>query len=252
MPSLLRLQSTFEPFTADASYHHTIPTSPATKKMSLTRTYAVASTARSKLGREASRADHNLRRLVGHANLLDTLMVDLADAEREQEAWFNSSVSKASPSESRHIQWFDSIQEDFEEDDSDSDSDDESDDGSIYDEDAEILKIPVRRIKTAPVLIESEEIDLSDDEYDAEYDEEFDDEHALVRVPSKHSPPELALDDSDSEDDSMPPSPEQPTMELSEKEKQQLSTALYSKQSQTAPMEDYIMHEPSRPLISAY
>jgi hypothetical protein len=217
--------------------------------MSLTRTYAVASTARSKLGREASRADHNLRRLVGHANLLDTLMIDLADAEREQEAWFNSSVSKASPSESRHIQWFDSIQEDFEED-SDSDSDDESDDGSIYDEDAEMLNMTVRRIRAAPVVIESEEIDSSENEDDAEFDEEFDDEHTLVRIPSRHSPPELALDDSDSEDDSMPPSPDQPTMELSEKERQQLSTALYGK-SQAASM-DYIMHEPQRPLISAY
>jgi len=174
MPSHLRLQSSFEPFVAEASFHQTSPTLPPSKKqkMSLTRTYAVASTARSKLGREASRADHNLRRLVGHANLLDTLMIDLADAEREQEAWFNSSVSKASPSESRHIQWFDSIQEDFEDDDSDSDSDSdaESDDGSIYDEDAEILSIPVRRIRTAPVVIESEEIDLTDDEDEAEYD----------------------------------------------------------------------------------
>lgn len=251
MPSHLRLQSTFEPFTADAHYQ-TSPTLSSAKKqkMSLTRTYAVASTARSKLGREASRADHNLRRLVGHANLLDTLMIDLADAEREQEAWFNSSVSKATPSESRHIQWFDSIQEDFE-DDSDSDSDDESDDGSIYDEDAEILNIPVRRIRAAPVVIESEEI-FSDDEDDAEFDEEFDDEHTLVRVPSRHSPPELALDDSDSEDDSMPPSPDQPTMELNEKERQQLSTALYGNNSQAASMEDYIMHEPQRPLISAY
>jgi hypothetical protein len=254
MPSLLRIQSTFEPFAADASYQTSPTFSPAKKqKMSLTRTYAVASTARSKLGREASRADHNLRRLVGHANLLDTLMIDLADAEREQEAWFNSSVSKASPSESRHIQWFDSIQEEFEDDDSDSDSDsdNESDDGSIYDEDAEILNIPVRRIRTAPVVIESEEIELTDDEDDAEFDEEFDDEHALIRVPSKHSPPELALDDSDSEDDSMPPSPDQPTMELSEKERQQLSTALFGNKSQSASM-DYIMHEPQQPLISAY
>ncbi|KAL1589434.1 hypothetical protein WHR41_01715 [Cladosporium halotolerans] len=256
MPSHLRLQSSFEPFAADATYQ-TSPTLPAAKKqkMSLTRTYAVASTARSKLGREASRADHNLRRLVGHANLLDTLMIDLADAEREQEAWFNQSVSKASPSQSRHIQWFDAIEEDFEDDDSDSDSDAESDDGSVYDEDAEILSIPVRRIRTAPVVIESEEIDLTDDEEDAEYDEENDEEHALTRVPSfpsQHSPPELALDDSDSEDESMPPSPEQPTLELSEKERQQLSTALYGDKSQAASMQDYITHEPQRQLVAAY
>lgn len=253
MPSHLRLQASFEPFEADATYR-TSPTLPAAKKqkMSLTRTYAVASTARSKLGREAGRADHNLRRLVGHANLLDTLMIDLADAEREQEAWFNSSVSKASPSENRHIQWFDAIEEDLEDDDSDSDSDVESDDGSVYDEDAEILSIPVRRIRTPPVVIESDALE-SDDEEDAEFDdEEYDEEHALTRVPSKHSPPELALDDSDSEDESMPPSPDQPTMELSEKEREQLSNALYGDKSQAPSMEDYIMQEPQRPLISAY
>ena len=84
------------------------------------------------------------------------------------------------------------------------------------------------------------------------HDEEYDEEHALTRVPSKHSPPELALDDSDSEDDSMPPSPDQPTMELSEKSRQQLSNALYGNKSQSASMEDYIMHDPQRPLISAY
>jgi hypothetical protein len=41
-------------------------------------------------------------------------------------------------------------------------------------------------------------------------------------------------------------------MELNEKERQQLSTALYGNNSQAASMEDYIMHEPQRPLISAY
>merc|ERR1712000_671825 len=103
------------------------------QKMSLTQTYYIASSARSKLGREASRPDHNLRLLVGHANLLDQLMVDLADAEKEQEAWFNQTVQKASkPDQPKHIQWLDEV---VEEDDSDSEdeSDDESDDGSVYD-----------------------------------------------------------------------------------------------------------------------
>merc|ERR1712230_277093 len=108
MPSHLRLQSSIEePISANATYQ-TSPTLPPAKKqkMSLTQTYYVASTARSKLGREASRADHNLRLLVGHANLLDQLMVDLADAEKEQEAWFNQTVQKASkPEQPKHIQW---------------------------------------------------------------------------------------------------------------------------------------------------
>lgn len=63
--------------------------------MSLTATYYIASSARAKLGKEACKPDHNLRLLVGHANLLDALMLDLHDAEREQEAWFNQTVQKA-------------------------------------------------------------------------------------------------------------------------------------------------------------
>jgi hypothetical protein len=100
MPSHLRLQAQFEPVEAKA-IHQTSPTLPPAKKqkMSLTQTYYVASTARSKLGREAGKADHNLRLLVGHANLLDHLMLELQDAERQQEAWFHESVKAASKPE---------------------------------------------------------------------------------------------------------------------------------------------------------
>ena len=70
MPSHLRLQSSFEePISANAIYHNSAALRPAKKqKMSLTQTYYIASSARGKLGREASKGDHNLRRLVGHAN----------------------------------------------------------------------------------------------------------------------------------------------------------------------------------------
>ena len=172
MTSHLRLQSTFEPVNAKASYHQTSPTLPPAKKqkMSLTQTYYVASTARTKLGQEAQRADHNLRLLVGHANLLDTLMVELADAEREQEAWFNQSVKKASkPEEPRHIQWIDTIAEEDEEDDSDLESDDGSD---IYDEDAEMFSIQVpSRIRSPPVEVSSQEIEDEDMDSDDEFDD---------------------------------------------------------------------------------
>ena len=88
--------------------------------MSITQTYYLAHAARKKLTREASRADHDLRLLVGHANLLDSLMLDLADAEQEQERWFNqtvSGVSKSAPSsDARHIQWAETVVEDPEED----------------------------------------------------------------------------------------------------------------------------------------
>lgn len=214
--------------------------------MSLTQTYYVASTARSKLGVEASRPDHNLRLLVGHANLLDTLMVELADAEREQEAWFNQSVKKASkPEEPRRIQWIDTISE--EEDEESDDSDLESEDGSdVYDEDSEMFDMmPLRKIRSPPVEISSTE--LSDEE-DYDDDDEFDEELTLTRVASKHSPPELTLDsDSESEEESMPSSPEQPAFELSTKERQTITPT-----TNFFDMKDIIMQQtPQQPLIAA-
>ena len=242
MPSHLRIQSNFGT-EAHATYHTTTAQRPAKKaKMSLTQTYYVASAARSKLGKEAGRADHNLRRLVGHANLLDQLMVDLADAERESENWLNQSIREASrPEEPRRVQWMDSIAEDYE---NDAESDDESDDGSDLDEE-EMFALPAK-IKSAPVTISSD---------DAEYDDEEEEEElALTRVASKHSPPELTLDDSDSEseedEDYIPLSPEDALFELTEKERQAITTtAFYDLKSQQG-IEDYIMQQ-QQPLIAA-
>ncbi|PWY68675.1 hypothetical protein BO70DRAFT_366042 [Aspergillus heteromorphus CBS 117.55] len=203
------------------------------KKMSITQTYYLAHTARKKLTREASRADHDLRLLVGHANLLDSLMLELADAEREQERWFNQTVSgvtktTAAEPQPRHIQWAETVVEDPEEDwdpedlsDADSDvSDDDSD--SDYDEDEyeyeSNLYTPVRRRAPSPVAIITEKEVEEDYDSDSDSDFEYDDaedlaELTLTRSPSRQTPPELLLDSSDgeSEDDSMPPSPPQPT-----------------------------------------
>ena len=52
--------------------------------MSITQTYYLSHKARAKLSREAAQPDHDLRLLVGHANLLDSLMLELAEAEQEQ------------------------------------------------------------------------------------------------------------------------------------------------------------------------
>jgi len=257
MPSQLRLQSSFEPITVDATYQTspTLPPAKKQKKMSLTQTYFVASTARSKLGREASKADHNLRRLVGHANLLDQLMVDLADAEREQEAWFNQSVKKASkPEEPRHIQWVDTIPEADEEE--EEEEEDGSDSDSEYDEDMEMFDIPLRKIRSPPVTVSSAEIEEGEEEYDE--DDEYDQDHALMRVAShSHSPPMLIQDeDSDEEDQSMPPSPDMDmTIEFSEKEREAIATTnFYDVKSQRG-LEDYIMQQaqqPQAPVIAAY
>ncbi|WPH02906.1 Hypothetical protein R9X50_00577400 [Acrodontium crateriforme] len=262
MPSGLRLQSTFnEPIDAQATYHTSPSFSPAKKqKMSLTNTYYVASTARSKLGREASRPDHNLRLLVGHANLLDSLMIELADAEREQEAWFNESVKKAAkPNEPRHIQWIDSIAEaeDEEYSDSDADSDASSD---FYDEDEDIFTLALpTKIATAPVIISSSAIEVSDSDEEMDDDDDYDEELNLSRVASRYtlSPPDLTHDssESDSEDDSMPSSPEESNFELSEKDRQSITTtSFYSPKSQSG-LEDYIQQQSqqqSQPLIAAY
>ena len=246
MPSHLRLQSSLEePIVAHATIQ-TSPQLPPKKKqrMSLTSTYMVASTARSKLGREAGRADHNLRRLVGHANLLDSLMIELQEAEREQEAWFNQSVRKASkPEEPRHIQWMDEITE-MEEDESDSDSD-------MDDEEDILFEIPVRKIRAAPVEISSTE--LEEDE-DAEYDEESDDDDlALHRTPSKHSPPELSYEDeeedSDSEDEC--PSPEDTVLELSEKQRQAIATTTFYDTKSQSSIEAYVLQQPQTTIIAA-
>ncbi|KAJ5445292.1 hypothetical protein N7491_001374 [Penicillium cf. griseofulvum] len=211
--------------------------------MSITQTYYLAHTARKKLTREASRADHDLRLLVGHANLLDSLMYDLADAEREQERWFNQTVSGATktsaPSTRQHIQWASTVVEEPEDDwdpedtsdlDSElSDSDSDSDD-SDYDETEFVINTPVRRRRSpSPVahfhedlLKEDEEGDDTDSDF--EYDE--DEELSLTRSPSRQSPPELLADsDGESEDEATPPSPPQPTLESFD-EKEPTTTAI--------------------------
>lgn len=248
MSSHLRMQTSFEQPISTGIYQ-TSPTAslPAKKqKMSLTQSYYIASTARTKLGREAGKSDHNLRLLVGHANLLDTLMVELADAEREQEAWFNNSVQKASPaSEPRHISW--AVDEDMDDDDSDM-SDDDSD---IYDEDDDVLfNLPLRKIRSPPVQLFSHEID-EDAEFTDE-DEEFEDDEesedlSLQRVVSQHSPPELLLDtdESESEDDSMPSSPELASFDITEKERQAITTTSFYT------MDAVMQQQRQQPMIAA-
>jgi hypothetical protein len=202
------------------------------KKMSITQTYYLAHTARKKLTREASRADHDLRLLVGHANLLDSLMLDLADAEREQERWFNQTVSGATKTsrreeKDRHIQWASTVVEEPEEDldaedasDLESDlSDSDEEDDSDFDENDFVINTPVRLRSPPPPQQAIPEATLVEDEDDTDSDFEFDDEEdleelSLTRSPSRQSPPELLADlDDSSEDESMPPSPPQPALE---------------------------------------
>ncbi|KAG9232164.1 hypothetical protein BJ875DRAFT_93216 [Amylocarpus encephaloides] len=214
---------------------HSSSVSPLKRKaMSVTQTYYLAHTARGKLSTEAGRSDHNLRLLVGHANLLDSLMLELAAAEQEQESWFNQSVKKASKTaeEPRHIQWADAIVEDPEEDWQAEDAD-SSDSESEYDSDEEMAMEGLQRVSSHRVEVEAEEVDedfedLEDEAYAA---------LSLHRTPSHSasasSPPELDDDSDSSEDDAMPPSPPFASLPaFSDKQRRQIATtSLYSKSS---------------------
>ena len=243
MPSSshLRIQTSFEPISAETARSHFVSSPPQKKqKMSLTQTYFIAASARSKLGKEACRADHDLRLLVGHANLLDSLMLELQDAERQQEAWFNQTMAKASKAEEpRHIQWADNIAEEDEE---DSDSESECED------DFDMVAIP-RRIAQPPVQISTMEVD-EEEFYD---DMEDDSDLALTRVPSQsQSPPELVYEE-DSDDESPPASPPQSILNFSDKEAM-LTTSYYDAKPQSQYVEDDhpLFMDTTAPLITSY
>jgi hypothetical protein len=205
-------------------------------KMSVSQTYFLAHTARGKLSSEASRADHNLRLLVGHANLLDSLMLELAEAEQEQETWFNQSVRTASkPSEPRHIQWADAVVEDPEEDwqAEDADSSDSSDSDSDYSDDEEIEEVAAS-LRPTTSHTEVEEVEEFEDDGAEDYDE-----LALHLTPSHSaSPPDLEHDDSSdsSDDDALPPSPPADVRpSFSQKQRQQIATTGFYPPSPTSP-----------------
>ncbi|OBT44722.1 hypothetical protein VE00_05289 [Pseudogymnoascus sp. WSF 3629] len=183
--------------------------------MSITQTYYLAHSARGKLSTEASRSDHRLRRLVGHANLLDSLMLELADAEAEQESWFNASVRGARKTEDRHIQWADSV---VEEDYAESDSSDEEEE----EEDVDMGFATLQRVKShqafdvtmiaSPVDSESESEDEEEEEDEDIYEDDGEEDYAMLSLQRTHShpasPPDLIDEESDSsEDEAMPPSP---------------------------------------------
>lgn len=77
--------------------------------MSISEVYHIANTARAKLSSEAARPDQNLRLLVGHANLLESLMLELSSVSRDQENWFTQLLGVAMKPEERHIPWADDV-----------------------------------------------------------------------------------------------------------------------------------------------
>lgn len=53
---------------------------------------ALAKKAWAKLSREADRPDQSLRLLVGHASLLDSVMLEITHTESELQSWFDQSI----------------------------------------------------------------------------------------------------------------------------------------------------------------
>jgi len=182
-------------------------------KMSITQTFYLAHKARGKLSSEAAKSDHNLRLLVGHANLLDSLMLNLQHAEREQDAWFNAMV-RGNSTEDEEADVMDTISEEEEEtlgylpqDDSDSETSDSEDE---YELDSQFIGSVPRPIAFdyRRTVIDVDEVEVDDD-----FEEEEDGFYALRRTSSHvpSSPPEL-IEDDESDSESSPPSPPQPTL----------------------------------------
>lgn len=194
--------------------------------MSVSQTYYLAHTARGKLSHEASKNEHDLFRLVHHANLLDSLMIELAEAEQEQESWFNQSVNAATKTEEpRHIQWADAIIEESEEDwdvSSDSDSDSEFDE----EEEEEFERASAQQFE------EDEDAEEDDETYEDDGEEDYGALSLTLSPSHPASPPELSHDsDSDSEDDTLPSPPATSTIQtFTKQQRQQIATTSYYSQ----------------------
>jgi hypothetical protein len=242
----------------------TQPLSNKRQKMSLTQAYVVAHTARSKLVREASRSEHRLRFLVGHANLLDSLMGELAEAEREQEQWFEATVNgavKASAGGSKLVEHADVVvaeldaesEESDDSDDGDDDDDDDNDDVKVIEVGMSAAQRPLLRSdrrreqqlrlqrQSAPppsVTVVSIDSNEAEEEEEEEEEVEYEDDEAdfgdlaLVRTTSRPLPPDLLSDSDDDsdddDDDGMPPSPPQPVLhDFSDAQRKAISTTSY-------------------------
>ncbi|KAK6332194.1 hypothetical protein TWF718_002724 [Orbilia javanica] len=184
-------------------------------KMSITQTFYLAHKARGKLSYEAAKSDHDLRLLVGHANLLDRLMLHLQTAEKEQDAWFNAMV-RGNSTEEDESTIMDTISEEEEEEHIGSLAEDYPESESSEDDSEDDYEWEPSHVVSAarhPAYDYSKTV-IDVDEVDAEDFEEEEDGFYTLRRTSSHapmSPPEL-IEDDDSDSESAPSSPPQPTL----------------------------------------
>ena len=175
--------------------------------MSISERYNLACTARSKLTAEATRPYHDLRLLIGHANLLESLGIELAEDKEELPRWFGPSGRRQAGSSDRpsHIQREDNIVVHSEEHWAIEDAK-PSNRHSEYNvnEDVDVLAPnTTRRMPSSPVSVTVTSVDV-DEEYTDDAEEDYGD-LALTRTSSTH-PPELLYGlDEESDDDLTPP-----------------------------------------------
>ena len=154
-------------------------------------------------GVEADRADHQLHRLVCHANLLDTLMDELCDRERCLEGEMNASVHATPKIHSgKEIKLLDRIAEELEDEPSDEGSDSDSEDSDEDSEDGYRIEHRAVEAKKSPrPKLLKDYFAMSENE-SAPDEETHDGELVLRRWPSSKMVPELTDDgETDSEDE---------------------------------------------------
>ena len=161
------------------------------REMSVTQTYMIAHQARGKLAKEANCPDHNLHRLVCHANMLDTLIFDLAHAEEEQESYLNklsSGKKKKATRKPKVEKWARVVMDKLEEESGSEDEHDLSSDDDSSDEEYEHCenKDSDKANVITSVVISSEGEDDAN---------ELQEEHArlaLERTKTRHQPPKVS------------------------------------------------------------
>jgi hypothetical protein len=153
-------------------------------KMSTTQTSMIAHQARQKLAKEANCPDYNLHRLVCHANMLDTLIIDLAHAKDEQESCLNQPISGAQkPTRRRKTEkWDQVVMETLEEESEGSDEQESSSDDDSSDEEFGPRENRASEKANGIVILSSEELGDAN---------ELQEEHArlaLERTKTRHHP----------------------------------------------------------------
>jgi hypothetical protein len=168
-------------------------------EMSLAETYFLATRARSKLAKAASKHDHDLRVLVAHANMLDSVMDSLAEKRR-----LEKSLLKATEQEAVELAVTfkdnddnDDDEEYFSDSDSDTDSDSDEEEEEEFDDSRyrNITHIPFgsnkREFRALPT-VDEDATDLPSLSYSSDEEEE---EEELVEVSAVTATADESQDD---------------------------------------------------------